>query len=92
MSNTVAREFSFLTPDDLGGTDKYEKFCTRTGLDPIPGGYGCIHAVRGDERVSLLTTDVEYVRLLVSATPEARAGLRTPPQTYLERDGWPDQW
>ncbi len=41
-----------------------------------------------------MTTDVEYVRMVAAASgsPEIIGDLALPPDKFLRRDGWPDDW
>ena len=88
------REFAFATPQDLGGVADYRQFCESVGLEPIAEGWGFLHCE--DEKghhVTLLTPDVEYQRMLISAPASLRVGLQVPAGKYpLRRNGWPDEW
>jgi hypothetical protein len=43
--------------------------------------------------VTLLTTDIEYQRLLVEAPGAVLGSLEVPADKYpLRRAGWPDEW
>lgn len=88
------REFSFATPEDLGGDRTYQRLCRAANLDPIPGGWGLLHCTRNEDgaRVTLATRDVDYVRLLATgAKVNAIVGLAIPDGKFTEqRDGWPD--
>lgn len=91
----TAREFALLTPEDLGGEANYRAACVGANLDPIPGGYGLLMAIDGQgRRYTLMTTDVEYVRMVAEAStsPAILAGVELPPDKFLRRDGWPDDW
>jgi hypothetical protein len=88
------REHAEASPAALGREAAYRTFCARVGLEPHPGGYGFVHAVDNDgERWTMITTDLDYHRALVTASDETRAGLTIPPGVYtLKRKGWPDEW
>ena len=62
------REQSFITPEALG-REGYGKFCLMAQLAAIPFGYGVLHCIEEDDAKkhwTLVTTDVEYMRSLVS--------------------------
>jgi hypothetical protein len=64
----VITEHSLITPEDLGG-EGYRKFCLLAELDAIPFGYGVLHCIEENDaknHSTLVTTDVEYMRRLVS--------------------------
>ncbi|MGW6897545.1 hypothetical protein [Streptomyces sp. NBC_01727] len=84
---------AFATPADLGDLENYLNFCLTAGLDPAPDGYGLLLVTdeEGNKR-TLVTSDVEYVRAIVGATPEVLNGLELPEEKFLVRDGWPDSW
>lgn len=89
------REYSFATPQDLGGKAPYRIFCSVVGLEPVEGGYGFLHGEydRG-RRATRVTTDVDYLRMLVEAEgADALGDLELPADKFpMERDGWPDEW
>jgi hypothetical protein len=61
-------EHSFITPEALGGKG-YREFCRLAELEPLPFGYGVLHCIEEDDankHWTLVTTDVDYVRSLVS--------------------------
>ena len=61
----VIREHSLITPEDLGGSESYRN----SDLPPILFGYGVLHCIEEDDAKkhwTLVTTDVEYLRRLVS--------------------------
>lgn len=89
------REFSFATPADLGGKAAYRKFCEVAGLNPVPGGYGLLHVADcvSGARFTMVTPDVEYVRAIVELDADkGTAGLAIPPEKFMTRAGWPDDW
>lgn len=87
------REFAFATPNDLGGTGAYKRVCRAAGLTPVPDGYGMLLAVDEDgKKITLVTGDVEYVRIIAEAGTEALADLELPADKFLRREGWPDDW
>lgn len=97
FSSLILREYAFVTPTDLDGLAPYLRVCRVAGLDPVPDGYGLLLAV--DEqggRVALATTDVEFVRALATARPQALVDLQVPAKVagavFLLREGWPDDW
>ena len=94
--NLIAREFSFITPEAMGGKDTYERVCGLVGLEPVPVGYGLVHCIDkddGDKHYTLVTTDVDYLRGLVGKPQRQRQGLEIPPWQFpLRREGWPDEW
>ena len=64
----MIREHSFITPEDLG-SEGYRQFCLMAELDAIQFGYGVLHCIEEDypnKHWTLVTTDVDYVRSLVS--------------------------
>jgi hypothetical protein len=82
-------EFSFLTPD-LGRAE-YEEKCDVVGLEPTEDGWGLLHCVSEGGRVTRITSDVEYMRALVSG-PEV-AFESVPPEKFpIARLGWPSDW
>ncbi|MEU7187438.1 hypothetical protein [Streptomyces sp. NPDC045369] len=91
-------EYSLFTPESLNDREceegeTYQHVCTKLELEPLPNGYGALHALRGKRRVTLLTADVEYVRKWMGATTEERVELETTHTVeFVERDSWPDTW
>lgn len=85
-------EFSFLTPEEFGAD--YVHLCDVAGLDPTDGGYGLIHLLDADdERISAISTDVEYVRRLVANLNDSDEGVEIAAERFSEqRAGWPDDW
>ena len=93
------KEFVIATPteiSDLGEIEEavYRQLCEVGDLEPVPGGYGMLLAVEVDSgaRFTLVTTDIEYVRALGEADAETMAGLVIPPEKFVQRVGWPDDW
>lgn len=87
------RETALATPVDLGGAAPYRRFCRAANLGIVPDGYGLLLATdEADNKQTLVTSDVEYVRALTRASPEVLAGLELPTDKFLTRDGWPDTW
>lgn len=90
------REYSFLTPRHFAYPE-YVAICIMAGVDPIPNGYGCFHAVdENGNRGTLLIDDVEYVETIVElaqSNPEAIAATNVPAEkiTHVVQ-GWPDDW
>lgn len=67
----TAREYAFLTPSSLGRR-RYRGLCRRLDLDPVPGGYGALLCCdREGRRMTVLTTDLDYLRMVVDAVREA---------------------
>lgn len=91
MSFTVV-EFSFLTPEEFGAD--YPLLCAAAGLEPTAGGYGLIHMLDEDgDRVSAISTDVGYVRGLVSDLNSFEGGVEIAADRFSDqRAGWPDDW
>lgn len=94
------REFSYVTPGDLGGIEKFENVCAMAGLDPAGGpnplvvGYGFLHCADESGKHWTLVGDPEYVRTLEAG---ASAGVLSSlsiaeDQFPLKRTGWPDEW
>ncbi|MFD4788880.1 hypothetical protein ACFWN1_17855 [Streptomyces sp. NPDC058459] len=87
------KEFAFATPQDLGGTAAYRRVCKVAGLNPVPDGYGMLLATdENGDKYTLVTGDVEYVRAIAEAGTETLASLELPPDKFLNRAGWPDDW
>ena len=87
------REYAFATPTDLGGTAAYKRVCRAARLTPVPDGYGLLLAVdENGNRYTLAAADVDYVRAIAEAGPEALAALEIPAEKFLTRDGWPGDW
>lgn len=87
------RETAFATPGDLGGSGPYRRFCRAVGLNPAPDGYGMLLAEdEAGAHKTLLTGDIEYVRVIAAAGAETLADLELPADKFLVRDGWPDEW
>jgi hypothetical protein len=89
----VITEHSLITPEDLGG-EGYRKFCLLAELDAIPFGYGVLHCIEENDAKNhwtLVTTDVEYMRRLVSQP--ISEGFEIPISKFrIELGGWPDEW
>ncbi|WP_189542700.1 caspase, EACC1-associated type [Streptomyces gelaticus] len=92
----TADGFAFLTPEALGGVDKYRAWCEATGTPIVPGGYGVMFTEDADgKRATLLTRDVEYVRYLAGAArvPGMLSNAEIEPERFqLQRNGWPADW
>jgi hypothetical protein len=91
----VTVEYAFATPADLGGDTAYQQFCDRAGLPDIPGGWGLLMCEKDDdgEHRTLLTTDVDYLRLIVAGGSSALGlGVIQPEKFPISRLGWPDEW
>jgi hypothetical protein len=89
------RQFAFLTAADLGGDANYRAACVAANLAPTVGGYGILMAVdEAGARFTLVTDDVDYVRLVAAAssTVEVLGALEMPPGKFMAREGWPDDW
>lgn len=56
--------------------------------------HGLLHCIDDNgKRITAVTEDVEYHRMLAAATPEQRAALVVPAEKYpRSRPGWPDEW
>jgi hypothetical protein len=82
-----------MTPREYAIADTPE-LVAALGRAPSPGGWGLLFCTNDDgTRWTLGTQDVAYWRMLRDATPEARAGLELPPDTFpFRRPGWPDDW
>ena len=75
----VMREHSFITPEALGH-EGYRQFCLLAELDAIQFGYGVLHCIEDDDankHWTLVTTDVEYMRRLVSEPMLERFEIRS---------------
>lgn len=85
-------EYSFCTPALLG--DQYKRFCALAGLMPTEGGWGFLHCVdRIGRRVTRVTDDVPYLKLMIEADGTDLSGLRIPEGKFrAQRMGWPDDW
>lgn len=91
----TAREYAFATPKDLGGTGAYRRFCRAAGLVESSAGWGMLFVTDEDgKHWTTITSDVEYVRLLVEGeNAGALAELEIPPDKFSRvREGWPDEW
>ncbi len=92
----TAKEFAFATPADLGGRVFYRRFCRAANLAPVPDGYGMLFVVdEAGARLTLLTADVEYVRMFLAAPQAVVDRLELTGEAaakFLCRDGWPDDW
>lgn len=67
----VTSEYAFLTPSALGSRG-YREVCRRLGVVPEPGGYGAVvGSDRCGNRVTLLTSDLDYLRAVVEFAREA---------------------
>jgi len=89
------REYAFATPQDLGGRAGYRSFCKAVGLKPAEGPYGFLLCEDDDaQRWTAVTTDVDYLRLLVDGERAgALADLEMPADKFpVKRAGWPDDW
>jgi hypothetical protein len=88
------KEYAELSPAAFGeGT--YRRFCREQGLEPVDGGYGMLFCEdEAGERVTVLTSDIEYHRMLVAGSDVGvLGGLEVSAEVYtLRRDGWPDEW
>jgi hypothetical protein len=74
---------------------KYRKVCTAAGMDPTDRGWGFLRCLDMDgQRLTLVTEDVDYMRLLIAGrTAGALADLDVPTHTFpIARAGWPDDW
>jgi hypothetical protein len=88
------REYAFATPADLGGTGNYRRFCRAVGLAAVPDGWGFLLCEDEDgKRVTRLTADVAYLRMLFEASNVVLAELEVPAEKFPNsRQGWPDEW
>ena len=85
------REHSFITPEALG-REGYGKFCLLAELDAIPFGYGVLHCTQEDDASkhwTLVTTDVEYVRSLLSQPMLQGFEIG---RFRIQLGAWPDEW
>jgi hypothetical protein len=82
-----------LTPKEFAFASTVEE-CAAIGLDPIEGGYGLLLCEdENQQRVTVITDDPDYARMLVDADPSVRRGLEVPPGKFFrQRAGWPDDW
>lgn len=73
----TAREYAFITPTSMGRR-RYRSACRRLDLRAVPEGYGALLCRDGDGReVTMLTTEVDYLRMVVdsvSAVHDLRCG------------------
>ena len=76
------------------GGEGYRKFCRLAELEAIPFGYGVLHCIEEDDAKkhwTLVTTDVEYIRSLVSQPISER--FEIPIDKFrIELGGWQDGW
>jgi hypothetical protein len=88
------REFAFATPADLGGRSTYRRFCQLVDLQPIPDGWGFLLCEDTDgQHWTMVTADVDYLRLLINAPGTVLPKLEIPPGKFpTKRAGWPDEW
>ena len=93
MMKLVMREHSLITPEDLG-SEGYREFCLLAELAAVPSGYGVLHCIEEDDankHWTLVTTDVDYVRRLVSEPMLER--FEIPIDKFrIQLGGWPDEW
>ena len=85
------REHSFITPEALG-SEGYRDFCLMAELVAIPSGYGVLHCIGDDDAKkhwTLVTTDVEYMRRLVS---EPMLESFEIDKFRIQLGVWPDEW
>ncbi len=55
--------------------------------------YGVLMCEREDGHRVTLVGDADYTRMLIHASPSARASVEIPSERYpIERDGWPPDW
>jgi len=86
-------EFSYITREQLG--EHYEKVCGVAGLDATDGGWGVLHCIDDyGQKVTMVTEDVPYLKLLVANNgTDALKNLTIPPGKFpLMKPGWPDDW
>ena len=101
MADLLPIDASTWTPIRLGRS-AYVDRCYRVRLAPLAGGWGFIHCLRGELRVTLVLPDPQYVADLTAhhADPNGEPrkcgpirGLRVDPSKFTyRRDGWPGQW
>lgn len=95
-SHLTLVESALLTPLDLGSFAIYKQVAKRAGLNSRNRtGYGLLLCRdRHEQRWTLITEDVEYVRALrAAAASGVLAGMEIPKEKFpLKRSGWPDDW
>jgi hypothetical protein len=71
--------------------------CKVANLPPVPDGYGMLSVVdESGAKITLATSDVDYVRAIAETGSETLSGMEIQPEVarakFLERKGWPDDW
>ena len=86
-------EYSLATLAEFGLG--YPRFCEVARLPVLDDGYGLLHCLdRRGRRVTAITPDVEYVRLLIAGSDAGILADVTPPieNFPILAGGWPDDW
>lgn len=61
-------EFSYLTPEEPGGSGAYRTLCKLAQLSPVPEGYGFAHCLdENGQRWTAITDDLAWWRLVIES-------------------------
>ena len=90
----VITEHSLITHEALGGVKVTGNSVCWQSWHAIPFGYGVLHCIEEDDankHWTLVTTDVEYMRSLVSQP--ISEGFEIPIDRFrIQLGRWPDEW
>jgi hypothetical protein len=74
---------------------KYRSLCVAAGVSLSDAGWGILRCLDAEgSRVTLITDDVDYMKLLLAGRKSASLDeLQVPVSKFpVTRSGWPDEW